>query len=164
MCRGVGLAEAVGIATSAIFVSEKARCSEIIMKCLPALTDETDRAFWISREDFGRVFDQRDFNCRASKQIEENYSEYWVEEDLQGNLCFRLPVVDVVSGTTQFINGRHRTAVLLRKLPRVPIAFTAGPAQDLAWHKHVDTRNLDPPQLRPRNLDPQLRKTSESVR
>src|SRR6056297_1795995 len=145
MCRVVGSADGVGIATSVIFVSEKARCSATIMKCLPALTDETDRAFWISREDFSHVFDQRDFNCRASKQIEENYSEHWFEEDVQGNLCFRLPVVDVVLGATQFINGRHRTAVLLRKLPRVPIAFTAGPAQGLASQLGLKPVALDEP-------------------
>ncbi|MGL6160802.1 hypothetical protein [Microbulbifer sp.] len=43
-----------------------------------------------------------------------------------------LPTVQLISGVTQFINGRHRTAVLLKKIDRIPMAFVARGALDLA--------------------------------
>jgi hypothetical protein len=102
------------------------------MKCIPELTIESDRAFWLSRDIFEREFDQQDFYCRNSQRVDRNYSRHWFHKDSQGNLCFQIPTVQIVSGATQFINGRHRTAVLFQEIDRLPIAFTVGPAQEMA--------------------------------
>lgn len=102
------------------------------MKCIPELTVDTDKAFWITQDVFEHEFDQRDFLCRDSQSIDRNYSRHWFHEDSQGTLWFRVPTVQIVSDATQFINGRHRTAVLFREIERIPIAFSAGPAQELA--------------------------------
>jgi hypothetical protein len=102
------------------------------MKCIPALTVDTDKIFWVTRDVFEREFDQRDFHRRDSQAVDRNYSRHWFHEDSQGRLWFRVSTVQIVSGATQFINGRHRTAVLFRETARIPIAFTAGPAQEFA--------------------------------
>src|SRR5690554_5304136 len=102
------------------------------MKCIPELTVNTDKAFWTPWDVFKREFDQQDYNCRNSQVIDRNYSKHWFREDSQGTLWFRVPAVQIVSGATQFINGRHRTAVLFQEIAKVPIAFTIRPAQELA--------------------------------
>ena len=102
------------------------------INCIPDLTAENDRAFWVSRDIFEREFDQRNFYCRDSQEIDANYSKHLFYEDSQGKLQFRVPTVQVLSGATQFINGRHRVAVLFRQIDRIPVAFAAGQAQNIA--------------------------------
>lgn len=102
------------------------------MKCAPALTVDTDSAFWVPHDVFERAFDQSDFHCRNQNLVELNYSRHWFYFDNEGDNRFLLPTVNVVSGKTQFINGRHRTAVLFERLDRVPIAFVIGRALHLA--------------------------------
>lgn len=102
------------------------------MKCTPTLTLDTDSPFWVTRDVFERVFDQADFRCRNQELIEGNYSKHWFYVDEFGSNRFLLPTVNLVSGKTQFINGRHRTAVLFERIDRIPIAFVTGGAVDLA--------------------------------
>lgn len=96
------------------------------MKCIPALTLDTDSPFWVERDLFKREFDQVDFCFRDQELIESNYSRHWFYFDKEGRSRFLLPTVNLISGRTQFINGRHRTAVLLDQMDRIPIAFAHG--------------------------------------
>lgn len=102
------------------------------MKCYPALTLDADSPFWVARDVFEREFDQEDFFHRDQEQIERNYSKHWFYLDEKGRTCFLLPTVNLISGTTQFINGRHRFAVLMELLDTIPIASVSGGALDLA--------------------------------
>ncbi|OFZ97308.1 MAG: hypothetical protein A3H35_13070 [Betaproteobacteria bacterium RIFCSPLOWO2_02_FULL_62_17] len=86
-------------------------------------TCATDEPFLVSRDAFLRLFDQHDFHCRDRKKVEPAYSEEWftgVSGEIRG---FLLPAVQFIAGKTQFISGRHRTAVLLPYLTELPIAF-----------------------------------------
>lgn len=78
--------------------------------------------YWISRELFIAHFDQRDFECRKCQDVLPYYLADWFYEN-DGQLSFELPVVQFVHGKTQFINGRHRTAVLLKSLDCIPLAL-----------------------------------------
>ena len=115
------------------------------MKCIPELTLKTDKAFWVTKDIFKREFDQRDFHRRDSQAINRNYSKHWFYEDSQGTLWFRVPTVQIISGTTQFINGRHRTAVLFQEMDRIPLAFTAGYAQEFAKRLKLEEASINEP-------------------
>lgn len=47
----------------------------------------------------------------------------WFHHGAGQTRYFEIPPVSVIKGKTQFISGRHRTAVLLRHLARAPLAF-----------------------------------------
>lgn len=93
------------------------------MLCLPELTLETDVPCWISKATFFSLFDLDDFECRDQRQVIQAYLNDWFFWRDNGILGFFVPTVNVVSGKTQFINGRHRTAVLLNYLEEIPMAF-----------------------------------------
>jgi hypothetical protein len=105
------------------------------MRCLPAVTLDTDVPFWISKSSFFRYFDQQDFMCRDVEQVVDAYLEEWFHSDSNGNHFFLVPPVSVRQKVTQFISGRHRTAVLLRHLDDVPLAFDSRftTADEEAW-------------------------------
>ena len=107
-------------------------CALSMMNCSFATTIESDKAFWVPRDIFENEFNQHDFQFRDTQKIEKNYATHWFYEDDAGNVRFLIPTVQIVSGATQFINGRHRTAVLFSEMKKVPIAFTLGEAQKLA--------------------------------
>lgn len=113
--------------------------------CIPELTVGTDKAFWVTRDVFEREFDRSDFRCRNSQIIERKYSSHWLREDSRGAVWFIVPTVQMISGATQFINGRHRAAVLFHEMTRVPIAFTMGPAQELANRLGLEPVSKDRP-------------------
>ena len=94
------------------------------MRCLPALTLNSDMPCWITREAFLEHFDQADFLCRESKSVTPTYLAAWFHKPEDGTTCFLLPTVQFVGGKTQFISGRHRMAVLLPYLQELPIAFS----------------------------------------
>lgn len=104
----------------------------------------SDISFWVTKQAFCRSFDQHDFACRNVINVVDAYLEDWFEVR-SGLLCFRLPPVSVSSGVTQFISGRHRTAVLLRHLSRIPLSFdTRCIAQvDRAWIDAVVDQPVD---------------------
>lgn len=108
------------------------------MKCIADTTLDTDKAFWITKETFEHEFDQQDFLFRSVQLVDSNYSKHWFYIDNEGRNRFLLPTVQIVSGATQFINGRHRTAVLFSKIHKIPMAFSAGGAQDLAQSLLLD--------------------------
>lgn len=93
------------------------------MRCLPALTLESDLPFWVSKSSFFAFFDQADFLCRDQEAVVPAYHRDWFWSHPDGISRFMLPTVGVCAGRTQFISGRHRTAVLLPYLDELPIAF-----------------------------------------
>lgn len=93
------------------------------MRCLPYLTMNDDEPYWVTREVFLQHFNQDDFLFRESVDITHSYLADWFYELGQDTPLFKLPTVGFVAGKTQFINGRHRTAVLLQYLECFPIAF-----------------------------------------
>jgi hypothetical protein len=94
------------------------------MRCFPDLGLSSDMAFWVTREAFLKHFDQADFLCRKSEDVAPSFLAAWFHTPGDGTTRFLLPTVQFVTGKTQFINGRHRTAVLLPYLENLPIAFS----------------------------------------
>jgi len=95
------------------------------MRCLPDLALKSDSPFWVTRDAFLNHFDQADFLCRESQNVIPAYLAEWFYTPGDGTTRFRLPTVMFVAGKTQFISGRHRTAVLLPFLKELPLAFSA---------------------------------------
>lgn len=96
------------------------------------LTNPSDVPFWVPRDTFLDKFDQSDFRCREVLDVDIVFSLNWLEEAENGQMCFLLPTVRLASGKTEFINGRHRTAVLLSTCNRVGIAFAGRDAVSFA--------------------------------
>lgn len=93
------------------------------MRCLPDLTTCHDRPFWVTRQSFYQYFNQTDFCCRESAIITPAYLAGWFHTLKDGIPRFNLSAFMFVAGSTQFINGRHRTAVLLQEcLDEIPVA------------------------------------------
>jgi hypothetical protein len=93
------------------------------MLCIPELTLNSDRPYWVTRDSFYSYFDQEDFLNRTKLSVAHAYLSDWFHKTEAGDLHFYIPTVGVVAGKTQFINGRHRAAVLLYYLDEIPIAF-----------------------------------------
>jgi hypothetical protein len=93
------------------------------MLCFPWKDQDRDVPYWVSRQTFLSLLDQDDFEFRDCLDVLPRYRSNWFFRHEAGKLFFILPVVQCVNGRTQFINGRHRTAVLLRYLERVPLAL-----------------------------------------
>jgi hypothetical protein len=113
------------------------------MRCYPDLTKYDDEPFWVSREVFLQHFDQDDFHDRGSKDVVHSYLAEWFHTPTDGTPRFMLPTVQFIAGKTQFINGRHRTAVLMLYLDELPIAFAfhGGEARDFL--RRLALRPLD---------------------
>lgn len=93
------------------------------MLAFPYLTLNSDEPYWVTRETFLSAFNQEDFTFREVLNIDYAYLSDWFHTKENTELYFSLPTVGVVSSKTQFINGRHRTAVLLAHLEEIPVAF-----------------------------------------
>lgn len=93
------------------------------MRCLPYVHLDSDAPWWVSKSSFFAHFDQRDFMCRTNTQVVDAYLEDWFHDGPAGTRFFKIPPVSVIHGRTQFISGRHRTAVLLEHLERIPVSF-----------------------------------------
>jgi hypothetical protein len=85
----------------------------------------SDRPCWVSRRLFYKYFDQTDFLNRDCLEVEPLYLSDWFKPKSIGYefLFFELPTVQFVGGKTQFINGRHRAAVLIKYLDDLPLAL-----------------------------------------
>ena len=100
--------------------------------CYPDMTRDSDKPYWVPLDVFEQRFDQDDYLCRDLKHVPDQYLSNWFHEEQDGRRFFILPTVYIISGRTEFISGRHRTAVLSRHLQELPIAFAEGLAQDFA--------------------------------
>lgn len=115
------------------------------LRCYPAVGLDTDHPFWVSKSSFNRHFDQTDFMCRSVHNVVDAYLANWFHRDAAGKRYFTLPPVSVIRGSTQFISGRHRTAVLLRHLEQVPLSFDFRHILDAdrTWLQSVVTAPID---------------------
>jgi hypothetical protein len=107
------------------------------IKCPAIVSLDTDLPFWVTADSFNRSFCQADFASRNVLDVVDAYLKEWFDRDVDGTWLFSLPPISVNRGITQFISGRHRTAVLLRHLPRVPLSF------DSRWLTHDDRTWID---------------------
>ena len=113
------------------------------MRCLPFVTLDSDKPYWIKRESFLAFFDHTDFMCREVSDVSPSYLSAWFHEQPNNLPFFYLPTVTFVSGKTQFINGRHRTAVLLPHLSELPMAFHLSILGSNALLAQLDKRPLN---------------------
>jgi hypothetical protein len=115
------------------------------MLCRLSVTLESDIPFWVTKQSFYRSFDQSDFVCRNVRNVVDAYLADWFDRENGAMPSFSLPPVSVSSGVTQFISGRHRTAVLLMHLPRVPLSFDTRRIEpsDRAWIDAVVDEPID---------------------
>jgi hypothetical protein len=115
------------------------------MQVLPFVDQPDDEPFWVSREAFAAHFDQDDFILmRDVKAVAPVYRRDWFPR-IDGTEMFQIAVVTIIGSQTQFINGRHRTAVLLPYLKELPIALATRlltPAQR-AQRAAIPKRRLD---------------------
>ncbi len=83
-----------------------------------------DVFYLIKVEQFMRVVDRWDLEQRESKQIENAYHEHWLSKCADGTYLFHAPRFCLREGIARFINGRHRTLVLMQHLKEIPMALT----------------------------------------
>jgi hypothetical protein len=115
------------------------------MRCRLSVNLETDRPYWVTASSFLNNFDQNDFQNREVLDVADVYLESYFDIDNDGSTCFLLPPVGVHRGRTEFISGRHRTAVLLNHLQRVPLSFDtrALSDSDSSWIDSVVEQIID---------------------
>ena len=102
------------------------------MKYQAMATAGTDEIFWLTKAKFLEFFDQHDFNFyREVKKVEPYYLNDWFYQN-SGVNYFCVPTVLFSRGVTQFINGRHRTAVIFNEIDIIPMAFAERAAQSFA--------------------------------
>ncbi len=94
------------------------------MHVIAELTCSSDEPYWVARESFMAHFDQADFLYREHVEVVPAYLDAWFTRTSTQTRGFLLPSVQFTGGKTQFISGRHRTAVLLPHLDELPVAFT----------------------------------------
>jgi len=95
-----------------------------MIECYPYKVTAKDTPYWIPVILFKRCFDQHDFICnRVAKTVVDAYSNNWFYTNPDGRLMYELATVQIVSGKTQFISGRHRTSVLIKHIDPLPIAL-----------------------------------------
>lgn len=93
------------------------------VRCYLTVDLYSDAPFWVSRSSFKSHFDRDDFRCREILDVTDAYLNDWFFKEEGGLLRFLIPPIGVYKGRTQFISGRHRTAVLLRHLEKIPLSF-----------------------------------------
>lgn len=113
------------------------------MLVMPRTGLDTDQPFWIRRDSFFRQFDQLDFRCREIGSVQNAYLADWFELHPSGMKYFKISTVALVSSGTQFMNGRHRAAVLLNFLDEIPIAFAVHHLSNMHLFKSLEKRHLD---------------------
>ena len=92
---------------------------------------------------FLSVFDQNDFACRDCLNVSPVFRSDWFNASDDGTPIFILPVVQFTNGRTQFIDGRHRVAVLLPLMERLPIALAHPFAMNKLTLKRITNSPLD---------------------
>lgn len=103
---------------------------------------EFDRLFWVPLSVFRSNFNVADADDRFVVNVAQGYLEAWFEETASGK-SFIPPVVQLVEGRTQFINGRHRMAVLEAHLEAIPMAFDFRSSGMSEWVKALGLQPVD---------------------
>ena len=115
------------------------------MQCKLAVNLNTDLPYWIEVSSFINNFDQADFRIREVQNITDAYLKSWFYDNSNGECHFLIPPVSVRSGVTQFISGRHRTALLMKHLKRLPLSFDSRflSESDEKWIDSVASGQID---------------------
>jgi hypothetical protein len=92
-----------------------------------------DRYYVLNRDYFNEYVDKEDFDCRKSLTIEQAYHKNWFEIENK----FLPPILFFYNGKIQFINGRHRTALLFESLSEIPVIFLSSDAKFGATDEEV---------------------------
>lgn len=115
------------------------------MHCKLEVNLDTDIPYWVEVSSFLNNFDQSDFKIREVQNVTDAYLKDWFYDNSNGDCCFLIPPVNVHGGVTQFISGRHRTAVLLKHLDRLPLSFDSRDLSesDKKWIESVAFQLID---------------------
>lgn len=115
------------------------------LRCLPYVHLATDAPWWIEKSSFLQHFDQDDFLCRQIRNVVDAYLHEWFHDGPDATRFFKIPPISVNNGKTQFISGRHRTAVLLRHLERIPLSFDMRhiSVADMKWISFVAVEPIE---------------------
>ena len=91
-------------------------------------SENLDPLFWVEKNKFYDNFDLLDFNeNREVRDVKDFYLNDWFGFDKRDKAVFYVaPVRLKVNGKTEFLGGRHRTAVLLNHLDVIPLGFVRG--------------------------------------
>ena len=116
-----------------LMLLKKSSTEILIMKVYAYFNLPEDKPYLINIHDFKKYFDQDDFVNRDCFNVKDAYLSSWFSVDEENRQVFILPTVQFVNGRTQFINGRHRTAVLINYMELIPIAL----AMPLNWEPKV---------------------------
>jgi len=113
--------------------------------CKLAVNLDTDIPYWVEVSSFLNIFDQSDFKSRNVQNVTDAYLKDWFYDDSNGDCCFLIPPVSVHGGVTQFISGRHRTAVLMRHMNRLPLSFDSRDLSeaDETWIESVASKLIN---------------------
>jgi len=84
-----------------------------------------DIHYLIDLPKFMEIVDQDDLARRKSKTIRNAYHQYWFDDADSAFPSFDSPVFYLDNGVARFINGRHRTLMLLRHLDCLPMALAS---------------------------------------
>ncbi len=84
-----------------------------------------------------RVIDQSDLAQRNSQDIKNVYHKHWLSDCQDGRYVFDAPQFYLTKGVARFINGRHRTLLLIKHLTEIPMALTGMDGYPIwATHPH----------------------------
>jgi hypothetical protein len=117
------------------------------LRCIADITTATDRPFWIKRTEFLECVDGSDFACRDSLEIRHAYLGGWFYRTPAGHMSFNLPAFYLERSIARFINGRHRTALLLQYMEVVPMVLTQSDDKSISLLKSLVSRSLEPDEV-----------------
>jgi hypothetical protein len=115
------------------------------MLCRPEITAATDRPIWIARGDFDRYVHRQNFLCRDVQHVHTDayFADWFQSSGTGGPLHFCLPSIALERGLITFINGRHRTAVLLAHVELIPMAVVTSGGVDQPLFVEIRHSDLD---------------------
>ena len=117
--------------------------TEAYLLCKAEIAAESDRPFWIKGVELLLRVDQEDFACRES-QIKPVYLANWFYSTTGGERRFLLPAFYLKRGRVYFVNGRHRTALLLDHLDLLPMSLADVDVDSCAILARIVDKELDP--------------------
>lgn len=112
------------------------------MICEIARQTDFDALYWVPLDKLHSRFNQADLSNRNVIEIKQAYLRDWFEIT-DARKAFIPPVVQLIAGQTQFINGRHRLAVLSSHLGEVPIAFYLGSTGIEDWIRDLKLQRVN---------------------
>lgn len=107
------------------------------------ITANSDRIFLVRAADLVNYFDEHDLACRDSDTILDYYHPNWFDQDDEDGSFFTPPAFYFKNGRVIFINGRHRTLLLIKYLRFLPVLLTKSDAHNLHMISQISEKELD---------------------